>query len=326
MKTLTFIIPVYNGREHICRCLDSLLAQDYPDLKLIIIDDGSTDDSASYIEAYLSEHPSNISFHIETQDNSGVAASRNRGVSLAASDYVAFIDQDDYIDNNFCSEFMSAVSETDYDMVIGGFCRRDNQGRLLRSMVPTDNEWSKYCLTYPWGRIIRRKFLIDNNIRFLKTSIGEDVYFDLVAYSFTDNIKMLSNCSYVWVDNPASVSNRQYTSINNLTDPLFTFNRILSDCSPESFIPKEYAEYYFLKFCIWYLLFSVRKSRHTDILSMRGRLFAWMNEHYPAFIHNPNISPFRPKGDLKFNRISVWGYMILYRLHLDKAFLWLLSK
>lgn len=323
MKTLTIIVPVYNGAEYIERCLKSILGQRYEGLGLIVVDDGSTDNSRQVIEKAVKKYNRyEYPVTVRTQANAGVAAARNLGVRLANSDYIAFADQDDWLKKGFAEAFMKYVEDEDRDMVIGGFCRKDAAGRMTKKMVPDETEWARFCLTYPWGRIIRRNFLLENNISFLKTGIGEDVYFDLVAYSYSDNIITVRNCLYVWYDNPVSVSNVKYTTLNEKTNPLYTFDCILRDIDDEDYISSDFLEYYFLKFTIWYLLTNVRGSGKEDILKMRKVMFTWLRKHYPQYENNRYISPFKPRGDKLLNRLCVWGYMLLHRVRADG---WLLG-
>ena len=327
MKSLSFIIPVYNGEKYITRCLKSIFLQAYPHIEIIIINDGSYDKSLDYINKAISLYnKKSFNTTIINQKNLGVAAARNIGIQKATSDYIAFIDQDDYISKDFCTTYMSAVDSTDYDMVIGGFRRINPAGRQTRYWIPKDLPWTKFCLTYPWGRIIKRSFLMDNSIAFLKTGIGEDVYFDLVCYSYTNNIKMLSNAMYVWFDNPKSVSNTEYTFINDKINPLYTFDSIEADMCSASHIPSDYIEYYYIKFIVWYLLSSVRNSKKADLLSARNQMFTWLSKRYPNYKSNPNISVFKLKGDSLKNNLCVYMYMLLHRIKLDRLLLSLLGK
>ncbi len=327
MKKLTFILPVYNGEQYILRCLYSVFSQNYPNIELIVINDGSTDNSMKKINYAIKKYNTkNYSVTCIEQENSGVANSRSLGISIARGDYVTFIDQDDYIGKNFCTDFMSIVENNDYDMVIGGFCRKNASGKTTRAFIPSNHSWAKYCLTYPWARIIKRSFLADNNIHFLKTSIGEDIYFDIIAYAHTDNIYMLRNCSYVWFDNPKSVSNTEYTKISNIVNPIYTFDCIMADLPAENNIEQGYLEYYFIKFIVWFLLTNVRNSSYKDILSMHDKLFSWLEKNFPHYKSNKLIGVFTPKGDTTFNRIAVTGYIQLHKLNMDTLLLRLLSK
>ena len=327
MKSLSFIIPIYNGEQYICRCLKSIFSQDYPSLEIIIIDDGSTDNSLEIIKNTISLYnKSNYNTTIISQANAGVSCARNAGINAAKSDYIAFVDQDDYLLPEFCKTFMEQVDNYCYDIVIGGFIRKNNSNKITRIMKASADEWSKFCLTYPWARIIRRDFLISNNILFKKTSIGEDVYFDLVTYSYTTNIKMLPDCLYVWSDNPSSVSNQKYTYINKAINPIHTFDLVINNINKNSTISHDHLEYYFIKFVVWYLLTNMRNSPKDDMKKTRTELFLWLKSNFPNFIHNKNISPFKPKGDIPKNRLAVYLYIQLYKLKIDNILYSFFSK
>lgn len=324
MLSISFIVPVYNGEKYIERCLRSILCLDGISGELIVINDGSTDNSMDIVDStIISYNTNNFNIIVESQSNSGVAYTRNRGIHLATKEYVSFVDQDDYLLPGFTKQFQDYCN-MDYDMIIGGFCRKDENGKLIKEFVPTEDEFSKYCLTYPWGRIIRKDFLIQTGVAFLKTGIGEDVYFDLVAYSYTKKIKMIRDYSYVWFMNTESVSNTNYVYINKKTDPVITFDKILEDMSVDFTDDFRYVEYYFIKFIVWFLLSNAKKSDYSALLQERDRLFSWLVKHFPQFSKNPSLGLFKPKGDSLFNRLSVSIYIKLYKLNLDKLLLRLL--
>ena len=95
---VSVIVPVYNSCEYIGTTLDSIINQDFEDFEVIVIDDGSSDNSLEIIEEKLSK--SNISHNIVHQDNYGVSCARNRGIELARGEYIVFFDADDYIHKN----------------------------------------------------------------------------------------------------------------------------------------------------------------------------------------------------------------------------------
>lgn len=327
MKSLSFIIPVYNGEKYISRCLKSVFSQDYPYLEIIIIDDGSSDNSVEIIKkSILLYNKKNYNTIIISQKNAGVSQARNKGINVSTSDYIAFLDQDDYILPNFCKKFMSEVKSIPYDMVIGGFIRKNKNNKTTRIMKANNSDWSKFCLTYPWARIIRRAFLISNNILFKNTTIGEDIYFDLISYSHTKNIKMIPDCLYVWNNNPQSVSNTKYTTINKSVNPIETFNLILNDFNKPNTIPDDYIEYYFIKFIVWFLLTNARKSTKQDIIKTRDKLFHWLEINFPNYSCNKNLSLFLPKGDIVRNKLAVFIYMKLKHFKIDTLIFSILSK
>ncbi len=102
----TVIIPLYNKADYISRAIDSIVDQTFKDWSIIVIDDGSTDGGGEIVRAYRHER---ILYHF--QDNMGVSAARNKGVSLAISDFVAFLDADDTWERHYLAEIDKLVFE-----------------------------------------------------------------------------------------------------------------------------------------------------------------------------------------------------------------------
>lgn len=107
---VTFILPVYNAESTIYRCLDSILKQTYCDYEVIIVDDGSIDNSGKICDSYSLR---DNRFRVVHTENAGVASARQLGVSLATGEYVIHIDSDDWIESNMLSDMMNEISEAD---------------------------------------------------------------------------------------------------------------------------------------------------------------------------------------------------------------------
>ena len=107
---ISLIIPVYNTACYLQRCIDSVMSQDYENLEVIIVNDGSTDNSESIIYENLKVH-SNIRY--VKQENLGVGAARNRGIKEARGEYIGFIDSDDTISQNYCSYLREIIRDAE---------------------------------------------------------------------------------------------------------------------------------------------------------------------------------------------------------------------
>ena len=102
---ISVIVAVYNVREHLSRCIESLLSQNCKNYEIIIVDDGSTDGSGDILDGYFRENPEKI--RLVRQQNAGLSAARNVGLSLAVGEYVTFVDGDDYLEKNEFSDIFS---------------------------------------------------------------------------------------------------------------------------------------------------------------------------------------------------------------------------
>lgn len=206
------IIPVYNVEKYIDRCLKSIISQNYDDLEIIVIDNGSTDSSGIICDTYASEY-SNISvYHIE---NHGVASARNFGLSKARGEFIYFVDSDDYLVGNLFADFADKLV-SDLDLVV--FCYYNSfeedlteKSRTEKSL-PFKGNYDKDgfikifkelflsdMLYTVWNKIYRREFLLENNLSFEQYELGEDVRFNLNVYRNVNRIFLSQDSYYVYV-------------------------------------------------------------------------------------------------------------------------------
>ena len=115
MIKISIIVPVYRAEKYLNRCVDSILSQTYTALEVILVDDGSPDQSGAMCDGYAKKDSRVKVIH---QKNRGVAAARNRGLDMAAGDYITFVDSDDYIDPDMYLSMIRIIREYDCDVVM----------------------------------------------------------------------------------------------------------------------------------------------------------------------------------------------------------------
>ncbi len=113
LPLISVVVPVYNVEQYLEKCIDSILGQTYPNIELILVDDGSTDGSSEICDKYAFEHDNIKTIH---RENGGLSAARNTGVKASNGDYVGFIDSDDYISSVFYESLYSAIAQTGVSM------------------------------------------------------------------------------------------------------------------------------------------------------------------------------------------------------------------
>ncbi len=267
MKLLTVVIPVYNAEKYIERCLESLLCQIENEYEILLINDGSRDNSLRIVRRYAKEYPGVV--RVINQENRGTAATRNRGIKEAKGTYIFFVDNDDYIDLNY---FVSFLEEADnQDIVLGGY-RRVSEDAVKFEIKPIPSKWYPFTVVAPWAKLYRKDFLVENDIRFLEYGIGEDVYFSLLAYSKTNRIKVIDYVGYNWFYNSESISNTVQRGFQK--DPIFLLESIYNKIEKQN---KMY-EMYYVRYVIWYLLFSGKRATSREFNKEYKRLFGWLKE------------------------------------------------
>jgi glycosyltransferase involved in cell wall biosynthesis len=145
MTTVSVIIPAYNGDRYIKEAIDSVLAQTYPNYEIIVVDDGSTDNTRSIIQSYGNK------INYISQENQGVAAARNRGLKLAQGEYIAFLDQDDFfLPDKLATQLLLLESKSSLSLVNSGWQIVDEEGKVLAAVEP----WQKLPILDLAGLIV----------------------------------------------------------------------------------------------------------------------------------------------------------------------------
>ncbi len=225
---LSIIIPAYNCADTLETAVSSAVL--FSDSEIIIIDDGSTDNTPDIIKRLCEKYPTVRSVR---QANAGPAAARNTGIDIANGDYIMFIDSDDTFESHACEKITSELS-SDTDMLIFGFkqCffgRAEDKIYSLNSPFNVDDYYKCNLLNQVWNKVYKREFLNKNNIHFKAFRYGEDRIFNAEAL----------NCS------PA---------VKAIPDVLYNYNidksvSLISGYIPEKFDACKIIDYYFRSLC-----------------------------------------------------------------------------
>lgn len=124
---ISIIIPVYNTREYLTRCVASLQNQTHPNIEICLVDDGSTDGSAELCDELSAQDPRIRVLH---KENEGQGIARNKGIEIASGTFLAFLDSDDYWDEDGCRKILQRLAETGADLCAFGYCKESEEGRV----------------------------------------------------------------------------------------------------------------------------------------------------------------------------------------------------
>lgn len=200
---ISVIIPAYNSEKWIKRCLESVLAQSYRNLEVIVVDDGSADNTFGIVKNIAAADNRVKCFR---QGNRGVASARNQGLKQAAGHIVTFVDADDYIEKNMYETMLTVMREQGADIVECACRHVDKNEQLVRestrkSVVLTGKRsCAKNCLLrknigdYMWNKIYKRKLF--RGIRFPNLKYSEDFYVNARVYARADKVVILPDLLY----------------------------------------------------------------------------------------------------------------------------------
>lgn len=310
MPKVSIIIPVYNVEKYISKCIESVLNQTYTDFELILINDGSKDNSLKIMNKYKKDER----IRIYDQKNQGPAETRNKGIILSKGEYIMFIDSDDYIDNDYVYNYVKYLDEDNYDIIIGGY-QKINNGKIEFKRKLKDGEFSKYIVTGPVSKLYKKSFLLNNNILFLDTKASEDVYFNLNAYSKNPKIKIINNIGYYYVYNSTSLSNTLHKGFKEDVDII----GLVTEINYNDIKNIDLNQYYIIRYLIWYLLYSGKVASKKEFMKEYKKLFSWLKNNIPNYKKNKYFKVF-PKGEDKKIYIFIKIFILLDKLNLVNLF------
>lgn len=219
MKTpkISIIVPVYDSEKYLCACIDSILTQTIQDFELILVDDGSRDNSGAFCDAYANNDKRIKVFHVK---NGGASAARNLGLLEAKGEYVSFIDSDDLLEPTFYENFFIDKNYS-YDIYFQNYVRHEADGKIeyksLNQMLIKDGNIESALLYlmkevkfgWSWIKLFKRMILIDNNIRFdINIKLREDELLTLQYCKYISSISISSKAGYHYYVYNSSLTRR----------------------------------------------------------------------------------------------------------------------
>ena len=220
---VTVIIPLYNCEDQIKRCIDSILAQTYKNIEVVVIDDGSTDNSYDVVA-----NMNDPRIRLYTQENHGVSYTRNKGMDLAKGEWLTFVDSDDYIEPDMIERMLSVPGINELNIVSCGVDRVSSDGKiviynsnteeekllspisaikLLILGIASNTKSNGVFLSYSACKIYRTAFLNMNRLRFDTTlSFAEDQFFFIACVNCCNSVYVIHKPLYHYVMRDGSLS------------------------------------------------------------------------------------------------------------------------
>lgn len=215
MVKVSVVVPVYNMEQKLERCLNSLVNQTLKDIELIIINDGSKDNSSNIIKRYKKKYK-NIIF--VDRENKGISYTRNQGIELAKGEYIAFVDSDDYVELDMFEEMYSSALKNNSDIVICNYNTfyensnvktKKNIGKNCKITNLKSNPELIYKIDYsPWNKIYKKDLW--NDVKYPLNTKYEDLEAVLKVFLKADNVYYLNKYLYNYLLN----DNGQTANIN----------------------------------------------------------------------------------------------------------------
>lgn len=219
---ISIIVPVYNTEQYVARCLDSIKNQTYSDFEVVIVNDGSTDNSESICMDFALRDPR---FRVYTKENGGNSTALNHGFQYVTGEYFTVVDSDDYIDERCFETLYDISTKYSFDLLNFGYTYikngvPDQRASILPKNILIDNalmlEYLKrtantMLLWFNWSFFFRRAFVVQHKIKWNDTlKVGTDTIFNLQCLFYSKATYSIDKSLYFYIYNPTSLTQQKY--------------------------------------------------------------------------------------------------------------------
>ena len=210
MKKVSIIIPVYNAETFLGKCIDSVIKQSYKNIEIILVNDGSTDNSLELCNNYKKQDK-----RIKVIDiyNGGASFARNKGIDICTGDYITFVDSDDYVTNDYVEVLVNTLESNDYDICCCCCFKKYPDGKIEKEkFVERDISQEDFIkglflqqgLGVCRNKLYKREIIGDTRFE-EKLQVGEDSYFNLCLSKRVNKVKYIDTCLYYYCVNNQSL-------------------------------------------------------------------------------------------------------------------------
>lgn len=228
-KLITIIIPIYNSKKYLKKTIETVLQQTYNNYELILIDDGSTDNSLEICKNY---EKIDKRIKVFTQKNKGVATARNKGIENSQGEFICFMDSDDYIEKTMLDQYIKVSEIYKPDLIVSGyFSEVDLDEKITYDKIYCPNKnyknieeikqdfvllWDKHLLYNIWNKLYSARIIKEHQIKFPDSNWGEDIEFNRQYLLKINTLYNMQECFYHYIRGRKETITGKY--IENLYD------------------------------------------------------------------------------------------------------------
>ncbi|MFR0791826.1 MAG: glycosyltransferase family 2 protein [Parabacteroides merdae] len=234
---VSIIVPVYNAADFLKECIDSLLRQTYINIEILLVNDGSTDNSLSICESYMDNR-----IRVFNKENEGVSSARNLAMDIAKGDYILFVDSDDYVEENYVERLVFAIrSDTSVDVVQCGYRKSGKINQVYKhpaTKIMGIDAYEYYfrgitLTTVVWDKIYKKEII--NELRFETGKTMEDaIFLDIFFSSKKPNVMVIPDILYIYRIRENSIMTSRFSKVHMLSS---FYQQNINICICKEFYP-----------------------------------------------------------------------------------------
>ena len=314
MPKVSVIVPVYNVEKYIEKCLNTLVNQTLKDIEIIVVNDGSKDNSEKIIKEFLEKYPEKIVYL--KKENGGLSDARNFGIPYAKGEYVAFVDSDDYVETFMYEEMYEIAKKENSDMVECDFIwEYPDKSRVdIGEIYNNKKEMAQKVRVVAWNKLIKKTILDKTKIEFPKGYRYEDLEFTYKLIPYLEKVSFLKKPCVHYIQRDNSISNTQ----NERTKEIFDILDHIIDYYKEKGIFEEYKtelEYTYTRIILCSSLLRMCKIKDKEVKKRLLNL-TWenLNSKFPEWKKNKILKESKNKKDLYMKSINKTTYKLYTKI------------
>lgn len=319
MAKVSVIVPVYNTQEYLVKCLDSLVGQTLEDLEIIIIDDGSTDESPKIIDQYYEQYQKKIK--LIRKENGGQAAARNLGIAISECEYIGFLDSDDYADPTMFQKLYEKAVETDADLVECNYVYLDEQNQKMKQyghLRPYKNQKEMFInpLVSPWNKLFKSSILKESGVLFPEGVIYEDTAFFIQLIPRLKKVEFIQEDLIFHILRASSTMNA--VKSRRIANIFVVLKKIIEDYQSKNLFDEyqKELEYFSVKILLCSSLGRISRVKDKEIRNeLLQQTKEFIQDEFPGYRHNPYFKGgFQNLYMKTVNGLTLYGYSFLLRV------------
>lgn len=324
MTKISVIIPVYNVEKYLRKCIESVLAQNFSDYEILLIDDGSTDLSGQICDEYAEKYAIVKAIH---QKNMGQGGARNTGIENANGDYLLFVDSDDAVKENMLGFLYDTAVSNNSDIVSFGMYYVYEDGRIMATRAPISNgikdiyhkEISHYFSTdsYVWNKFFKTGLFFKSGVRYPEHMWYEDLSVNQKIALFAEKVTLTDKMFYKYLQRENSTMHIKNTDRNS--DMLTVVSDILDFYKKNNAFNEYYDELCFMTVMHMMVLCSLRVASDNAHHPLLKKFYNFTYENFPDFKKNNYVKKHltqRHRVIFAFSKHRMYGMLkILDRLN-----------
>lgn len=313
MAKISVIVPIYNVSKHLNRCLESIINQTFKDLEIVLVNDGSTDNSLDIIKEYEQKDKR---IKVIDKSNGGLSDARNEGLKIANAPYIAFVDSDDYIELDMYEVMYQKIIKEKADIVECDFYW-EYPNKLIVDKTRLNKNTIESIRVVAWNKLYKKELITKNHVLFPLGLRYEDIAFCYQLLPYVKKIVSVSKPFYHYIQRSNSISNNQNEKVRDIYKVL---DIVINYYKNNNLFEKnhEQLEYVYMRYIFGSSFLRVIKVKDKKLRnSILKEGYQLLNKNFPMWKKNRYLKTTTSFKNLYFktiNKITYYIYANIFRV------------